>query len=81
MSISDFIVLIRLLACFPEVYLPQTAYNGRSLGLHKRLLLKRYFYRFSRLRRTQQTDRHTRTDHATSVAIGRICALHAGDAG
>jgi len=84
MSISDFIVLIRLLACFPKVYLPlgiQTAYNGRSLGLHKRLLLKRYFYRFSRLRRTQQTDRHTRTDHATSVAIGRICALHAGDAG
>jgi len=57
MSISDFIVLIRLLACFPEVYLPQTAYNGRSLGLHKRMLLKRSDYVVP----NRQTDTHGQT--------------------
>ena len=60
MSISDFIVLIRLLACFPKVYLPlgiQTAYNGRSLGLHKRMLLKRSHYVVP----NRQTDTHGQT--------------------
>jgi len=46
---------------------------------------KRHLDRFSRFRTAHPFDQYTHTDTQTSLrvtseAIGRICALHAGDA-